>query len=114
LEPRSLADVQDIIRTARRNKQTISVAGGRHAMGGQQFGTGTVLIDIRKLNRLLHLDRERGTVEVEAGIEWPDLIADYLALQTADRQSWGIAQKQFPRAMLEDFFEEVRQDFRKN
>src|ERR1700690_290063 len=98
VEPRSLADVQDIVRKARKNKQVISVAGGRHAMGGQQFGTDTVLIDIRKLDRLLHLDRDRGIVEVEAGIEWPDLIDGYLALQTAlqenDRQPWGIAQKQ--------------------
>jgi FAD/FMN-containing dehydrogenase len=94
LEPRSLADVQDIVRRSRKNNQVISVAGGRHAMGGQQFGTDTVLIDIRKLNRLLRLDRERGIVQVEAGIEWPELIDGYLALQTGDRQAWGIAQKQ--------------------
>jgi FAD/FMN-containing dehydrogenase len=94
LEPRSLADVQDIVRTARKNKQLISVAGGRHAMGGQQFGTDTVLIDIRKLNRLLHLDRESGIIEAGAGIEWPDLIDGYLSLQGNDRQPWGIAQKQ--------------------
>ena len=34
LEPHSLADVQDIVRTAGKNKQAISVAGGRPAMGG--------------------------------------------------------------------------------
>jgi len=94
LEPRSLEDVQGIVRTARKNRQLISVAGGRHAMGGQQFGADTVLIDIRKLKRLLHLDRERGIAEVEAGIEWPDLIDAYLALQKDDPQAWGIAQKQ--------------------
>src|SRR5690348_16997529 len=60
LEPRSLEDVQDIIRTARKNRQGISIAGGRHAMGGQQFGTDTLLIDVRKMNRTLHLDRDRG------------------------------------------------------
>jgi FAD/FMN-containing dehydrogenase len=94
LEPQSLEEVQAIVRTARRNRQVISVAGGRHAMGGQQFGTDTLLIDIRKLNRLLHLDRERGILDVEAGVEWPGLIDGYLALQRTDGQSWGIAQKQ--------------------
>jgi FAD/FMN-containing dehydrogenase len=94
LEPRSLEEVQEIVRTARKNRRVISVAGGRHAMGGQQFGKDTVLIDIRKLRRLLHFDRERGIVEVEAGIEWPELIDGYLALQKGDRQAWGIAQKQ--------------------
>ena len=43
-------------------------------MGGQQFGTDTILIDIRKLCQVLHLARKRGIVEVEAGIEWPELI----------------------------------------
>jgi FAD/FMN-containing dehydrogenase len=94
LTPHSLADVQSIIRTARKDRRTISVAGGRHAMGGQQFGTDTLLIDIRKLNRVLHLDRERGILDVEAGIEWPELIDGYLILQKVARQPWGIAQKQ--------------------
>ena len=94
LDPRSLEDVQTIVRAARKNRKVISVAGGRHAMGGQQFGTDTLLIDIRKLNRVLHLDRQRGILEVESGIEWPELIDGYLELQNGDRQPWGIAQKQ--------------------
>ena len=53
LEPQSQEDVQNIVRTARKNRKAISVAGGRHAMGGQQFGTDTVLIDVRKLKRVL-------------------------------------------------------------
>src|SRR5712671_6362718 len=94
LQPQSLEDVQSIVRTARKARKTISVAGGRHAMGGQQFGTDTLLIDIRKLSRVLNLDRKRGIMEVEAGIEWPELIDGYLALQNGDAQTWGIAQKQ--------------------
>jgi FAD/FMN-containing dehydrogenase len=94
LEPQGLEGVQDIVRAAGKNKQIISVSGGRHAMGSQQFGTDTVLIDIRKLNRTLNLDRERGILTVESGIEWPKLIDDYLTMQANDRQPWGIAQKQ--------------------
>src|SRR6266478_4704146 len=93
-QPRSLEDVQRIVRTARKDRKVISVAGGRHAMGGQQFGTDTLLIDIRKLSRVLNLDRKRGIMEVEAGIEWPELIDGYLALQNGESQTWGIAQKQ--------------------
>jgi len=94
LQPRSLAEVQSIVRGARKDRKAISVAGGRHAMGGQEFGTDTLLIDIRKLNRTLNLDPKGGTLEVEAGIEWPELIDGYLALQNRDGQTWGIAQKQ--------------------
>ena len=94
LEPQSVEDVQSMIRAARKIRKTISVAGGRHAMGGQQFGTDALLIDIRKMGRVLGLDGKRGILEVEAGIEWPELIDGYLCLQTPDRADWGIAQKQ--------------------
>src|ERR1700722_6873900 len=92
--PQSLGDVQGIVHSARKDRKIISVAGGRHAMGGQQFGTDTLLIDIRKMNRVLHLDREQGILEIEAGIEWTDFIDGYLALQNGQPQTFGIAQKQ--------------------
>ncbi|HLF00133.1 MAG TPA: FAD-binding oxidoreductase, partial [Gaiellaceae bacterium] len=66
----------------------ISIAGGRHAMGGQQFCSGGVLLDTRRLSSMLSMDEERGLVEVEAGIQWPALI-DALA-----GSSWTIRQKQ--------------------
>jgi FAD/FMN-containing dehydrogenase len=93
-QPTSLEEVQNIVRTARKDRKVISVAGGRHAMGGQQFGTDTMLIDVRKLNQLFNLDRKSGILEVGAGIEWPGLINGYLALQNVDDHAWGIAQKQ--------------------
>ncbi len=93
-EPKSLEDVQSLVRAARKDRRVISVAGGRHAMGGQQFGADTMLIDIRKLSRVLNLDSKNGIMEVEAGIEWPELIDGYLSLQNGNGQSWGIAQKQ--------------------
>jgi FAD/FMN-containing dehydrogenase len=93
-QPRTLEDVQSIVRTARKDRKVISVAGGRHAMGGQQFGADTLLMDTRKLSRVLNLDRKNGIVDVEAGIEWPELIDGYLTLQNGNGQTWGIAQKQ--------------------
>jgi FAD/FMN-containing dehydrogenase len=93
-QPRSLEDVQSIVRSARKDRRVISVSGGRHAMGGQQFGTDAMLIDVRKVDRVLNLDRQTGIMEVEAGIEWPKLIDGYLTLQNGDGQTWGIAQKQ--------------------
>ncbi|MGH4026094.1 MAG: FAD-binding oxidoreductase, partial [Pseudonocardiaceae bacterium] len=72
----------------------VSVAGGRHAMGGQQFTSGGTVLDTRSLARVLHLDLRRGLVEVEAGIQWPQLVAHLLAAQRGCRRQWGIAQKQ--------------------
>jgi FAD/FMN-containing dehydrogenase len=90
----SVADAMHAVREARAVSQTVSIAGSRHAMGGQQFGTDTLLLDMRPLKRVLAFDAEAGTVEVEAGIEWPELIDGYLACQRASGPQWGIAQKQ--------------------
>lgn len=72
----------------------IAVSGGRHAMGGQQFCSGGLLLDTRPLGRVLGFDRERGTIEVEAGIQWPALLAFLHAHQDGELPAWGIRQKQ--------------------
>jgi FAD/FMN-containing dehydrogenase len=82
------------IKAARAEGKAISIAGGRHAMGGQQFGAGTVLLDTRGMKRVLALDAERGIVHAEAGIQWPELVDALLALQQDRPKQWGIVQKQ--------------------
>ena len=57
-------------------------------MGTQQFGTGTILLDMTGMNRVIGLNAERGMVEVEAGIEWPQLL-DYLNTTQAGREKQG-------------------------
>ncbi len=90
----SIEAIREIVREARRGGRALSIAGGRHAMGAQQFGTDTVLVDTMKLNRVLNFDPEAGTIEVQAGIQWPELIDSYLATQSDQPRQWGIAQKQ--------------------
>ena len=94
LTPRTQNELIDIVKLASRTSTPISVAGSRHSMGGQQFGTDSICIDTRKLARVISFDRERGLVEMEAGIQWPQLIANYLAAQNDRGPQWGIAQKQ--------------------
>ncbi|MBI3454777.1 MAG: FAD-binding oxidoreductase [Candidatus Rokubacteria bacterium] len=90
----SLDAVRGAIRDARAAGKALSIAGGRHAMGGQQFGAGTVLLDTTGLRRVLRFDPERGRIEVEAGIQWPELIDYLLAAQRGRAPQWGIVQKQ--------------------
>ena len=86
----SVQSVRAAVASARERGLPVSIAGGRHAMGGQQFCAGGVLLDTRGLDRVLSFDRERGLLEVEAGAQWPALLA-YLHREQA---GWGIAQKQ--------------------
>lgn len=53
LNPTSVDQCRDILRAARQASKAISIAGGRHSMGGQQFADGSLLIDTRSLKRVL-------------------------------------------------------------
>ncbi|MGH7793103.1 MAG: FAD-binding oxidoreductase, partial [Thermodesulfobacteriota bacterium] len=90
----SVGAAQAAIRSARREGKALCIAGGRHSMGAQQFATDGVLMDMTNLNRVLNFDTGRGILEVEAGIEWPELINYLLAVQRAEWPQWGIIQKQ--------------------
>jgi FAD/FMN-containing dehydrogenase len=88
VEVESLDGLTAAVRRAGDAGRAVCVAGGRHAMGGQQFVTGGTVLDTRPMNRVLELDAERGLVEVEAGIQWPELV------QRLVGTDWGIRQKQ--------------------
>lgn len=94
VKPESFDGLRSILQQARSEGKAVSIAGGRHAMGGQQFGEGTILIDMRGMNRVLGLDTEKGIVEVEAGIEWPELLDYSIRAQEGRERQWGIIQKQ--------------------
>lgn len=94
VKPATVEDVQAVIRSARAAGKSVSVAGGRHAMGGQQFGEAAVLVDTRALNRVLDFDRRRGVIDVEGGIQWPELLAYLSQAQEGEPSQWGIHQKQ--------------------
>jgi FAD/FMN-containing dehydrogenase len=90
----SLDAVQDAVRRAADDGRSIAIAGGRHAMGGQQFCSGGLLVDTRGMQRVLAFDPDNGTLDVEAGIQWPRLIEYLATTQVVHERQWGIAQKQ--------------------
>ena len=99
LEPRRVADVAEAVRAAHQRGESLSIAGARHAMGGQQFLRDSALLDMRQLKHVRWFDRGRALLEVEAGITWPDVIRGYLSMQHGVLQrgsavAYGIRQKQ--------------------
>ena len=94
LRPRAIGELQELVAAASGAGQSLSFCGGRHAMGGQQFGTGGTLVDMAALNRVIDVDRERGLVTVEAGIDWVQLINHLLWTFADQPDGWGIIQKQ--------------------
>ena len=94
VEVRSEGDIRAALARAAGDGKPVAIAGGRHAMGGQQFCAGGVLLDTRSLARVLSFDAEQGLIEVEAGIQWPALL-DYLRdAPSGPGEPWAFAQKQ--------------------
>lgn len=93
ISPKSIHEIQAIVRQAKQQGKAISIHGGKHSMGGQQFGTGTIALDMSSFNKVLGFDSKNGIVEVESGIEWPELVAWLQTNQQGNKQIWGIRQK---------------------
>ena len=92
--PGNVEDLRRAVEGVAQSGESLSVMGGRHAMGGQQFLSGGVLLDTGRLNRVLSLDVERGLVQVEAGILWDGLVGDLRRMQRDAARKWSIVQKQ--------------------
>jgi FAD/FMN-containing dehydrogenase len=100
--PRNLFELAATVDRARHLGVPVSVCGGRHAMGGQQFADAGWLIDLSGCNRVLQFDARRGLIEVEAGMRWPELLQALDRLQPvparADAEDgvspWTFRQKQ--------------------
>jgi FAD/FMN-containing dehydrogenase len=94
VQPRDIGELGAAVDAARADGRSISIAGGRHAMGGQQFGESTLLVDTRALDRVVGFDEERGLITVEGGILWPALMEYLERVQHGRERQWGIIQKQ--------------------
>lgn len=94
VQPDSTDGVVAALREAALNGLAVSLCGARHAMGGQQFGEDTLLLDLTGLTSIGPVDRGRGLVEAGAGVMWPELISNLHAQQGMEAGTWAIRQKQ--------------------
>jgi FAD/FMN-containing dehydrogenase len=86
--------LQDAVRRANARGERISIAGGRHAMGGQQFAESSLHLDTTGMARVLDADPGRGLLHIEAGADWPTIIVATRALSGGPGDGWAIRQKQ--------------------
>jgi FAD/FMN-containing dehydrogenase len=94
VRPENPDDVLKAFAQAKTEEKNICIAGGRHSMGGQPFAQDGVMIDTRKLARVLSFDTEKGLIEVEAGIMWPQLLEHLNTVQRGLPKHWTFSQKQ--------------------
>jgi FAD/FMN-containing dehydrogenase len=92
--PQTRAELVSILHEGRQRGMKISVAGGRHAMGGQQFASASLHLDMTALDRVLEADPISGLLHLEAGADWPKIIAASHRMAARPGVLWSIRQKQ--------------------
>ena len=92
--PETLEELQRAVTSVAETGASLSVMGGRHSMGGQQFLSGGVVLDTSGLDRIISLDTEAGLVSVEAGVLWDSLVRGLREMQVSTERQWSIVQKQ--------------------
>lgn len=70
IQPQTIEEIVDAIR---QSGGPVSIGGGRFSMGGQIGYENSLHIDMRKFNKVLHLDTINKQVTVQAGIVWRTL-----------------------------------------
>jgi FAD/FMN-containing dehydrogenase/SAM-dependent methyltransferase len=68
--PGSVAEIQAALA---QTSVPVSIGGGHFSMGGQTASPGSLHLDMRSMNRVLHFSPESRTIRVQAGIRWCDL-----------------------------------------
>ena len=91
---RTVGDLRRALARSAAEDRAISICGARHAMGGQQFATDSILLDTTGLARVVAFDADRGLIEVEAGIRWPALHDWLECTQVGRPRAWTFRQKQ--------------------
>src|SRR5260221_5682567 len=93
VQPDTLDGVRGALKLAQTENRALCIAGGRHAMGSQAFAADGVLVDTRKLAKVIAFLTGRGLIEVESGMQGPGL-PEALATRQPVEQRWTVKPKQ--------------------
>jgi len=71
--PDSVEQLQEIVHLSGQAQQKISIIGAGKSQGGQVVSSDALMIDLKKLNKVIRLDIENKLVTVQTGITWKQL-----------------------------------------
>ncbi|MBS3968531.1 MAG: FAD-binding oxidoreductase, partial [Clostridia bacterium] len=85
VRPRTTEEVAGIMKYANEHKLPVSPRGGGSAQeGGCLAGQGGIVLETLRMDRILNIDEENGTVTVEAGVTFGRL------MDTLEKKGWKI------------------------
>ncbi|WP_425595375.1 LLM class flavin-dependent oxidoreductase [Pseudonocardia thermophila] len=95
LRPRTVAEVQDAVRFAARNRDVpLGIFSAGHGISGRSLNNGGIVIDVGALNAVEVLDAESGRVRIGPGARWLDVARELtphgLAITSGDHGGVGV------------------------
>lgn len=91
--PHTVSDIRHSLSKGKLCHRPLIAAGGFHSAGGQQMISKGSVLETRHLCRVSNFDSSKGLLEVEAGIQWPELMQYLVDTQKDWTFQWGIRQK---------------------
>jgi decaprenylphospho-beta-D-ribofuranose 2-oxidase len=70
VSPRTIADIREVLEQSRNDNRSVCMMGTCHNLGGHAFIQGAVALDMKRFQRILHLDTVHNRITVESGITW--------------------------------------------
>ncbi|MEE8142755.1 MAG: FAD-binding protein [Planctomycetota bacterium] len=74
VEPQHADDIVAVIQFAREHQLHVSTRGSAHSASQLGISNGGILLAMKSMSRILTLDEQGQTVDVEAGVMWRDLV----------------------------------------
>ena len=74
VEPASARDVAATVAFARKHRLPVSTRGAAHSVSQLAISEGGILLAMKSLNKILSVDKDALTVDVEGGVSWRDLV----------------------------------------
>ncbi|MBI2774825.1 FAD-binding protein [Candidatus Dependentiae bacterium] len=71
--PKTIDELQTIVIDANKNKNSISICGMHFSQGGHCATQNGIVINMKELNKIIHIDQEKKEVTVQTGITWGQL-----------------------------------------
>src|SRR5262245_2831890 len=68
--PRHAEDLLEVVRFARENGLTVSTKGAAHSQSQIAISDGGILVDMKSMGRVLSMNKDAATVDVEGGAVW--------------------------------------------
>ncbi|MBD3196246.1 MAG: FAD-binding protein [Candidatus Lokiarchaeota archaeon] len=80
VRPKDANEISEVLKIANENNQPVYIRGGGDCEfgGSKPIGDNGILLDMKRMNNILNLDRDNLIITVEAGISWGK-VNDYLA-----------------------------------